>query len=59
MKERRVIFADAYMTNRTLNLVYHIFTARAGKAKAIYSSWCQYPHKAYRVGDKKQSALVC
>ncbi len=59
MKGRRVIFADAYMTNRTLNLVHHVFTARAGKVKAIYNSWCQYSRKAYRLGNKKQSALAC
>ena len=41
MKGHKVVFADAYMTRRTLNLVHHIFDARNDKVKVIYNSWCQ------------------
>ncbi|KAL3144619.1 hypothetical protein ABBQ32_004341 [Trebouxia sp. C0010 RCD-2024] len=42
------------MTNRTLNLVHHIFNTREERVKVIYNSWCQEPRKAYRLVDKKQ-----
>ena len=42
------------ITNRTLNLVHHIFNTREEKVKVIYNSWCQEPRKAYRLVDKKQ-----
>jgi len=54
LKGDKVVFADAYMTNRTLNLVHHIFNTREEKVKVIYNSWCQEPRKAYRLVDKKQ-----
>ena len=54
LKGEKVVFADAYMTNRTLNLVHQIFKARTEKVKVIYNSWCQEPRKAYRLVDKKQ-----
>ncbi|DBB02854.1 TPA: hypothetical protein ACH3X1_013461 [Trebouxia sp. C0004] len=54
LKGEKVVFADAYMTNRTLNLVHQIFKARTEKVKVIYNSWCQEPHKAYRLDDKKE-----
>ena len=41
MKGQKVVFADAYITRRTLNLVHHIFDARNDKVKVIYNSWCQ------------------
>ena len=56
LKGEKVVFADAYMTNRTLNLVHHIFNARAEKVKVIHNSWCQEPRKAYRLNNKKQFA---
>jgi len=56
MKGRKVVFADAYTTNRTLNLAHHIFNARAEKVKVIHNSWCQEPRKAYRLNNKKQFA---
>ena len=56
MNGRKVVFADAYVTNRTLNLVEHIFTARAEKVKVIHNSWCQEPCKAYKLDNKKQFA---
>ncbi|KAL3138353.1 hypothetical protein ABBQ32_006156 [Trebouxia sp. C0010 RCD-2024] len=54
LKGEKVVFADAYMTSRTLNLVHHIFNTREEKVKVIYNSWCQEPRKAYRLVDKKQ-----
>ena len=54
LKGEKVVFADAYMTNRTLNLVHLIFNAREEKVKVIYNSWCQEPPKACRLDDKKQ-----
>lgn len=54
MRGEKVVFADAYMTNRTLNLVHQIFNARTEKVKVIYNSWCQEPRKAYRLDDKKE-----
>ncbi len=50
----KVVFADAYVTNRTRNLVHQIFKARTQKVKVIYNSWCQEPHKDYRLDDKKE-----
>ena len=52
MKGQKVVFADAYMTSRTLNLVHHIFDARNDKVKVIYNSWCQ-ERVAYRL-DKEE-----
>ena len=54
LRGEKVVFADAYMTNRTLNLVHQIFNARTEKVKVIYNSWCQEPRKAYRLDDKKE-----
>ncbi|DBA90765.1 TPA: hypothetical protein ACH3X1_003972 [Trebouxia sp. C0004] len=54
LKGEKVVSADAYMTNRTLNLVHQIFKARTEKVKVIYNSWCQEPHKAYRLDNKKE-----
>ena len=54
LKGEKVVFADAYMTNRTLNLVHQIFKSRTEKVKVIYNSWCQEPHKANRLDDKKE-----
>ncbi|KAL3135246.1 hypothetical protein ABBQ38_006222 [Trebouxia sp. C0009 RCD-2024] len=45
LKGDKVVFADAYMTNRTLNLVHHTFNAREDKVKVIYNSWFQEPGK--------------
>ena len=36
MKGQKVVFADAYMTSRTLNLVHQIFDSRNDKVKVIY-----------------------
>ncbi|KAL3146223.1 hypothetical protein ABBQ32_002924 [Trebouxia sp. C0010 RCD-2024] len=54
LKGDKVVFADAYFTSRTLNLVHHIFNTREEKVKVIYNSWCQEPRKAYRLVDKQQ-----
>ena len=54
LRGEKVVFADAYMTNRTLNLVHQIFNARTEKVKVIYNSWCQEPRQAYRLDDKKE-----
>ena len=53
MKGHKVVFADAYMTRRTLNLVHHIFDARNDKVKVIYNSWCQEERVAYLL-DKEE-----
>ena len=53
MKGQKVVFADAYMTSRTLNLVHHIFDARNDKVKVIYNSWCQEERVAYLL-DKEE-----
>ena len=54
MKGRKVVFADAYMTSRTLNLVHHIFNARNDKVKVIYNHWCQEERVAYNLLDREQ-----
>ena len=53
MKGHKVVFADAYMTSRTLNLVHHIFDARNDKVKVLYNSWCQEERVAYLL-DKEE-----
>ena len=53
MKGQKVVFADAYKTRRTLNLLHHIFDARNDKVKVIYNSWCQEERVAYLL-DKEQ-----
>ena len=54
MKGQKVVFADAYMTSRTLNLVHHIFNARNDKVKVIYNGWCQEERVAYNLLDREQ-----
>ena len=53
MKGQKVVFADAYMTSRTPNLVHHISDARNDKVKVIYNSWCQEERVAYLL-DKEE-----
>lgn len=46
------------MTNRTLNLVHHIFNAREEQVKVIYNTWCQEPRKAESGSDPGQTQVL-